>query len=67
MPPQFFAYLVILCIERGYPKQNTAIRPKIKHFGPKNTLGELRHWLKYDEKRLLDFASQTVSFLLIAT
>jgi len=30
MPPEIVTYLVILCYERPYPKQNTVARPKLK-------------------------------------
>jgi len=48
MPPQFLAYLVILCFERRYPKQNTVTRLKSKildspAFLPLQNFG-LRHW-----------------------
>jgi len=35
MAPQFLKHRVILCLERRYPKQNSVIRLKIKHFTPK--------------------------------
>jgi len=52
MPPKFLAYLVILCFERRYPKQNIVARLKSHILAPQmfwipTILGWLRHWLHW--------------------
>jgi len=48
--PQILEYLVILCFERRYPKQNTVARLKASILSPKivlspqTILGWLQHW-----------------------
>ena len=55
MPSTLSAYLVILCFERRYHKQNNCCSPKIKHFAPRvffwtsTILGWLRHWTERPE------------------
>jgi len=50
-PPKFLEHLVILCFERGYPKQYSASRLKSKIpppnlLAPPKILGWLRHCLR---------------------
>jgi len=52
MTPKFLAYLVILCFERRYPRQNIVTRLKSNvwqpkpFFAPLKILGLLSHWFK---------------------
>jgi len=42
-PKKFLAYLVILCVERRCPKQNSVARLKSKTLSPQKHFGWLRH------------------------
>jgi len=49
MPSQILTYLVILCFERRYPKQNIVARLKIKHFAqPPTFLALPKFWAGYE-------------------
>ena len=36
LPPKFLEHIIILCLERRFPKQNSVIRVKIKILPPQN-------------------------------
>jgi len=45
IPKKFKKYIVILCFEKRFSKQNSVIRLKSNIMGSRNFLGWLRHWV----------------------